>query len=142
MTMVDLNDLFGGKAIINAKSAKHEIGFSKKKAKALIKKGEFQEAIEIYKKSLVLCNEWALTEEIEQLEDLIRVTEIAGLNELEEIFESLAIVAEKEKFDNAAAIEYYTKTLKVATTIFKLGVTERDKKIKKLNKKIKELEKS
>ncbi len=139
--MVDLNDLFGAKTIINAKSAKYKIDFLKKKAKLLIKNEEIQEAIEIYKNALELGKEWDLTEEAKQLEDLIIITEIEGLKELADIFENQAKSSEG-KYDYATAIENYNKTLKVATAIFKLGVTEMDKKIKKLNKKIKELEKS
>lgn len=138
--MVDLNEYFGAKTIISAKSAKQEIKFLKKKANLKIKNKEIQEAMDIYKNAIVIATNWDLTEEIIEVEDLIRLSQIEGLKELIIIFENEANLA-KNKYDYQTAAEKYNKASKVATEIFKLGVTAMIKEVKRLTMKSKELEK-
>jgi 23S rRNA-/tRNA-specific pseudouridylate synthase len=138
--MVDLNEYFGAKTIISAKSAKQEIKFLKKKANLKIKNKEIQEAIDIYKNAIVIATNWDLTDEIIEVEDLIRLSQIEGLKALKIIFENEANLA-KNKYDYQTAAEKYNKASKVATEIFKLGVTEMTKEVKRLTMKSKELEK-
>jgi 23S rRNA-/tRNA-specific pseudouridylate synthase len=138
--MVDLNEYFGAKTIISAKSAKQEIKFLKKKANLKIKNKEIQEALDIYKNAIVIATNWDLTDEIIEVEDLIRLSQIEGLKALKIIFENEANLA-KNKYDYQTAAEKYNKASKVATEIFKLGVTEMTKEVKRLTMKSKELEK-
>ena len=138
--MVDLTEYFGAKTIISAKSAKQEIKILKKKANLKIKNKEIQEAIDIYKNAIVIATNWDLTDEIIEVEDLIRISQIEGLKELKITFENEANLA-KNKYDYQTAAEKYNKASKVATEIFKLGVTEMTKEVKRLTMKSKELEK-
>ncbi|MFW9897800.1 MAG: hypothetical protein ACFFDO_00890 [Candidatus Thorarchaeota archaeon] len=138
--MVDLNEYFGAKTIISAKSAKQEIKFLKKKANLKIKNKEIQEAIGIYKNAIVIATNWDLTGEIIEVEDLIRLSQIEGLKDLKILFENEANLA-KNKYDYQTAAEKYNQASKVATEIFKLGVTEMTKEVKRLMMKSKELEK-
>ena len=138
--MVDLTEYFGAKTIISAKSAKQEIKILKKKANLKIKNKEIQEAIDIYKNAIVIATNWDLTDEIIEVEDLIRISQIEGLKELKITFENEANLA-KNKYDYQTAAEKYNKASKVATEIFKLGVTEMTKEVKRLTMKSKQLEK-
>lgn len=70
------------------------------------------------------------------MEDLIRLSHIEGLKDLKILFENEANLA-KNKYDYQTAAEKYNK----ATQIFKLGVTEITKEVKRLTTKSKELEK-
>ena len=140
MIMVELDEYSGAKIINNAKSAKQEINVLKKKAKLKIKNREIQEALDIYKNTIVIATNWDLREVSRELEDLIRKAEIHGLKDLKKIFEKKALIAEEE-VNYEKAIEYYNKASKIASEIFKLGINDMEKEIKRFTKKSMDLEK-
>jgi len=139
--MADINKFFGAKSIINAKAATQHINLLKKKADGKIKGGDLKEATEIYKEAIDIAVKWELSKLLVELKDLLRKTEIVGLKELKEIIEKEAQSSEKN-YDYQRARELYSKASTVSTEIFKLGVTEIGKDIKRLKKKIGELEKT
>jgi len=136
--MVDLDSFFGAKKIINAKSAKVQIEILKKNAKIQLKKDYVQEALELYFSAKNLAINWELNEEIADIDDLIRLTQITGLKELKKIYENKAKEAEKV-YNYAEALECYETAFKAASEIFKLGSSEMEKDIKKLKKRTEEL---
>ena len=140
MTMVELDEYSGAKIINNAKSAKQEINVLKKKAKLKIKNREIQEALDIYKNTIAIATNWDLRETSRELEDLIRKAEIHGLKDLKKIYENKALIAEEE-VNYEKAILNYNKASEIASEIFKLGITDIKKDIKRFTKKIMELEK-
>ena len=140
MIMVELDEYSGAKTINNAKSAKQEINILKKKAKLKIKNREIQEALDLYKNAIVLATNWELREATMELEDLIRKAEIHGLKDLKKIFEKKALIAEEE-VNYEKAILNYNKASEIASEIFKLGITDIKKEIKRFTKKSMELEK-
>ena len=137
--MVDTNDYSGAKMINDAKSAKKLVSEVKKKAKSLSKNRKFKEIIDLYNHAITFAKKWHLNGEVEELEDLIRLTQIEGLKELKKIFEDEAYIAE-DQIDYDRAIENYNNAKKVATEIFKLGVNGMEKEIKKLKSKAKALQ--
>ena len=128
----------GTKVIDNVKSAKKEINSLKKSAVQKTKQKDITKAIEIYRSASVIATNWDLTREFEELEDTVRITQIDGLKELKNILESEARTAEKGK-DYKTAIDKYNQASKVASEIFKLGITEMTKEVKRLTNKAKEL---
>ncbi len=140
MIMVQIDDYSGAKTITDKKTVKQEINILKKKAKLKIKSRKYQEALDLYKNAIVLSTNWELKKATIELEDLIRLTQIEGLKELKKIFEEKAYIAE-DQIDYERAIENYNKAAKIATEIFKLGIVNMKKDIKRLEKKSMELEK-
>ena len=136
-----LNNFFGAKKIINAKSAKVQIEILKKDAKLKLKEDYIQEALKIYSSAKQLANEWELNEDIAELDNLIRLTQITGLKNLKNIYENNAKKAEKDYFPSEA-LKCYAMAYKAATEIFKLGLTKVEKDIKRLKKKIEELKRT
>ncbi|MFX0188974.1 MAG: hypothetical protein ACFE8A_14710 [Candidatus Hodarchaeota archaeon] len=139
MIMVQIEHYSGAKTISDKKSVKQEINIIKKKAKLKLKDKSFQDAIDLYKNAIVLATNWDLKETIKELENFIRLTQIQGLKELKKLIEEKAYIAE-DQINYERAIEYYNKANKVATEIFKLGIVNMKKEIKRLEKKSIELE--
>ena len=135
---MDLNNFFGAKKIINAKSAKVQIEILIKDANLKLKEDYIQEALKIYFSAKKLAIEWELNEDIAELDNLIRLTQITGLKNLKNIYENKAKKADKDYFPSEA-LECYNMAYKAATEIFKLGQTKIEKDIKRIKKKIEEL---
>ena len=134
--MAGLDNFFGAKKIVNAKSAKIQIEIFKKNAKTKLKKDSIQEALDLYFSAKNLAIKWDFNEEIAAIDDLIRLTQITGLKELKKIYENKAKEAEKV-FNYNEAQECYDTAFKAASEKFKLGATEMEKEIKRLKNKLK-----
>jgi hypothetical protein len=135
--MVGLDNFFGAKKIVNARSAKIQIEIFKKNAKIKLKKDYVQEALDLYFSAKNLAIKWDLNGEIAEIDDLIRLTQITGLKELKKIYEKKAKEA-KKSYNYAEAGECYDTAFKAASEIFKLGDSEMEKEIKRLKKKVEE----
>ncbi|MFX1393890.1 MAG: hypothetical protein ACFFAH_09980 [Promethearchaeota archaeon] len=132
--MTGLNEFFGAKTVINAKTAKIEIEIMIDSAKPKLRNKEFQDAIDIYNNAKNLAINWNLSSVIENLDDLIRLAQINGLKELKEIYINQAISAENG-YNYTVAVDNYDKAIKITSEIFKLGDNEIQKELRKLKKK-------
>ncbi|MHA1467210.1 MAG: hypothetical protein ACTSP6_03920, partial [Promethearchaeota archaeon] len=125
--------------IDSEKTAKKEIKNLKKLANTALKGKDSKKAIEIYKNAAVIATNWDLTKEFEELEDIIRITTINDLKAKMKVFESQAKVAVKGG-DYSEATQRYSLAARAASEIFKLGITEMTKEVKRLTNKSKEYE--
>jgi len=125
--------------IDSEKTAKKEIKNLKKLANTALKSKNTQKAIEIYKNAAVIATNWDLTKAFEELEDIIRLTTINDLKAKMKVFESEAKVAAKGG-DYSEATQRYSLAARAASEIFKLGITEMTKEVKRLTNKSKEYE--
>jgi hypothetical protein len=130
-----------GTAVIgNIKVAKKEIKKLIKIGKTTRKEKDYDKAINIFQNASKLALSWELLDEAEDLEELIRLTKIEDLKSKMGILEKEAKLAVKaEKFNEAA--QKYKISSRIASEIFKLGVTEMTKEVKRLSNKSKEYEK-
>jgi hypothetical protein len=126
--------------IDSVKTAKKEIKNLKKLANNALKGRESQKAIEIYNNAANIATNWDLTKEFEEIEDVIRLTTINELKAKLKVLESEAKVAAKAG-DYNEATQKYSLAARAASEIFKLGITEMTKEVKRLTNKSKEYEK-
>ncbi len=126
--------------IDNVKSAKREVNKLKKLARSAMKRKSIEKSIEIYQNAAVIATNWDLTKEFEELEDTIRIIRIEDLRGKMKVLESEAKVAAKGD-DYAEAAQKYRLASQAASEIFKLGITEMTKEVKRLTNKSKEFEK-
>jgi hypothetical protein len=126
--------------IDNAKSAKKEVNKLKKLARSAMKRKNIEKSIGIYQNAAVIATNWDLTKEFEELEDTIRIIRIEDLRGKMKVLESEAKVAAKGE-DYAEAAQKYRLASQAASEIFKLGITEMTKEVKRLTNKSKEFEK-
>ncbi len=130
----------GTSVIENAKKAKKEIANLIKNAKGALKEKDHQKAIEIYRNAAMIATNWDLSKEFESLEDTIRLTTIEGLQvKMKKLEDDAKVAVKEEKFADAA--QNYKQASEAASEIFKLGVTEMTKEVKRLSNKAKEFEK-
>lgn len=126
--------------IENLKSAKKEIKNLKKNATSARKEKDYDKAIKIYQNALMVATNWEIQKEFETLEDLIRKTKIVDFKaKLKELEKGAKLAAKEENYSEAA--QRFKMASRVASEIFKLGVTEMTKEVKRLSNKSKEYEK-
>ncbi len=126
--------------IDNIKKAKKEIQKLRKKALSAKKKKDYENSINSYQNAAKIATDWEFSKECQELEDIIRITKIEDIKIKMEILEKEAKVAEKAENYNEAAQKYKASS-KTASEIFKLGVTDMTKEVKRLTNKSKECEK-
>ena len=129
----------GAVVIDNIKSAKKEVNNLRKKAKAEVKRKNIERGIEIYREAANISTNWDLTKEFEVIEDEIRIITISDLKSKMKVLEAEAKLAAKAG-DYAEAAEKYSIASEAASEIFKLGITEMTKEVKRLTNKSKEFE--
>ena len=130
-----------GAAIIDTiKGAKKEIKNLKKNALVAKKQKDYDNSIKIFQNAVKIATNWELIKESQELDDIIRVTKIEDLRSKLKILEKEAKLAAKEEKYNEATQKYKISS-KIASEIFKLGVTEMTKEVKRLSNKSKEYEK-
>jgi len=129
----------GAVVIDNVKSAKKEVNNLRKKAKSEVKKKNTEKGIGIYRNAAVIATNWDLTKEFENIEDEIRIITIRDLKSTMKVLEAEAKLAAKAG-DYPEAAEKYSLASDAASDIFKLGITEMTKEVKRLTNKSKEFE--
>ena len=115
-------------------NTKKEIENLKKSAKSLKKKKEFKQAISFCQMALEIALNMNLSEEVRKIESLSRNIEIADLNDEMEAFKKQAIVEIKKNKNYYEAAKMYKNASLIASKIFKLGVVEMEKEVKRFNK--------
>ncbi len=126
--------------IENLKSAKKEIKNLKKNAALARKEKDYDKVITIYQNALMIATNWEIHKEFEELEDLIRRTKIVDFKaKLKELEKGAKLAAKEEHYSEAT--QKFRMASRIASEIFKLGVTEMTKEVKRLSNKSKEYEK-
>ncbi|UCD02329.1 MAG: hypothetical protein JSV23_04785, partial [Promethearchaeota archaeon] len=130
----------GAAVIDSVKIAKKEIKNLKKNALNAKKEKDFDKSIKIFQNAVKIATTWELITESQELDDIMRMTKIEDLRNKMKILEKEAkLAAKKENFNEAA--QKYKISSKIASEIFKLGITEMTKEVKRLSNKSKEYEK-
>jgi len=130
-----------GAAVIDTiKGAKKEIKSLKKNALVAKKEKDYDSSIKIFQNAVKIATSWELAKETQELDDIMRLTKIEDLKIKMKTLEKEAKLAAKEENYNEAAQKYKISS-KIASEIFKLGVTEMTKEVKRLSNKSKEYEK-
>ncbi|MFX1320966.1 MAG: hypothetical protein ACFFAQ_04890 [Promethearchaeota archaeon] len=130
----------GAVKIDNLKSAKKEIKNLKKNAALARKENDYDKVSTIYHNALMIATNWEIQREFEELEDLIRKTKIVDFKiKLKNLEKEAKLAAKKENYNEAA--QKFRMASRIASEIFKLGVTEMTKEVKRLSNKSKEYEK-
>ena len=88
----------------------------------------------------MIASNWELSKEFMLLEELTRKTKIEDLTSRKKEFENEAKLAVKKK-NYLEAAQKYKQASKIASEIFKLGVTHMTKEVKRLTNKANEYEK-
>jgi len=89
---------------------------------------------------IMIATNWEIQKEFEELEDLIRKTKIVDYKiKLKNLETEAKLAAKKENYNEAA--QKFRMASRIASEIFKLGVTEMTKEVKRLSNKSKEYEK-
>ena len=130
----------GATVIEDKKGAKKEIKNLKKTALKAKKEKDYDTTIKILHNAVKIATTWELVSDSQLIDDLIRMTKIEDLTNKLKTLEKEAKSAEKGKNYNEAA-QKYKMSSKIASEIFKLGVDEMTKEVKRLTNKAKELEK-
>jgi len=126
--------------IINIKGAKKEIKILKKNALKAKKENDYDTSIKIFHNAVKIATTWELANESLILDDLIRMTKIEDLNiKLKALEKEAKLAAKQEQYNEAA--QKYKISSKIASEIFKLGVDDMTKEVKRLTNKAKEFEK-
>ncbi len=126
--------------IENLKSAKKEIKNLKKNAALARKENDYDKVITIYQNALMIATNWEIHKEFEELEDLIRRTKIVDFKaKLKKLEKEAKLAAKEEHYSEAS--QKFRMASRIASEIFKLGVTEMTKEVKTLSNKSKEYEK-
>ena len=123
------------------RDAKKEIINLKKKAKKARKAKDYTESLNVYQSASNIASDWDLSGELEQLNYYIRSTKIEDLENKMKSLEKQAII-EKKKNSFSEAAEMYKNASSTASDIFKLGVAEVEKEVKRFNKLAIECERS
>jgi hypothetical protein len=126
--------------IKNQKSAKREMNELVKRASIAKRKKNNTLAIEYLQNAAMISSNWELSNDFLKIEEYIRQIKIEDLLNNKKETEQKAIVAVKKKNYSEAA-EKYKGASKIASEIFKLGVTEMTKEVKRLTNKANEYEK-
>ncbi|MFX0017146.1 MAG: hypothetical protein ACFFAK_01535 [Promethearchaeota archaeon] len=126
--------------IANKKEAKSGIKELFNRAKKAKSKKNYQKSVEIFQEAALIASNWELSKEFMQLEELTRKTKIEDLTTKKKQFENEAKLAVKKK-NYLEAAQKYKHASKIASEIFKLGVTNMTKEVKRLTNKANEYEK-
>ena len=130
----------GAGVVSDSKSAKKELKDLEKKAKEQIKDEDFVKAVEIYQNAASMAETWGLSKESEALREKARATSISyyehGIKVLVKDAENAVKASQYQE-----AIEKYTQASMLASEVFKLGVTEKQKEVREYQNKAKEYEK-
>ena len=126
--------------IANKKEAKNGIKELFNRAKKAKSKKNYQISIEIFQEAALIASNWELSKEFIQLEELTRKTKIEDFTSRKKQFENEAKLAVKKK-NYLEAAQKYKHASKIASEIFKLGVTNMTKEVKRLTNKANEYEK-
>jgi hypothetical protein len=129
----------GSYVIEDKKSAKKQITILTKEAKIIHSKKEFEKAIEMYRDAAIIASNWELSKEFILLEEILRTIKIEELTVKKKDVEFEAKDFLKQK-NYPEAARKFKEASKVASEIFKLGVTNMTKEVKKLTNKANELE--
>ncbi|MFW9876410.1 MAG: hypothetical protein ACFFG0_25220, partial [Candidatus Thorarchaeota archaeon] len=135
-----IEEIPGVASIENVKDAKKEISKLKKIGKTARKEKDYEKTINIYQNALKIAMSWDLTGEMGFLNEYVRTTKIEDLQIKMKRLEKEAKLAAKEENYNEAT-QKYKMSSKLASEIFKLGVTDMTKEVKRLSNKSKEYEK-
>ncbi|MEE9378598.1 MAG: hypothetical protein V3V33_11265, partial [Candidatus Lokiarchaeia archaeon] len=130
----------GAVVIETIKQAKKELKNVKKKALEAHKEKDYDKCLKIYHNAAKIALNWELVKESQELNDTIRMTKIEDFTIKMKNFEKEAKFAAKKENYNEAAQKYKVSS-KMASEIFKLGVTDMTKEVKRLSNKSKEYEK-
>ena len=104
------------------------------------KENDYDKSIAICQNALMIATNWEIQKEFEELEDLIRTTKIIDYKaKLKELEKGAKEAAKEGRYSEAA--QKFRMASRVASEIFKLGVTEMTKEVKRLSNKSKEYEK-
>ncbi|MFX1363384.1 MAG: hypothetical protein ACFFCE_10220 [Promethearchaeota archaeon] len=126
--------------IENQKQANKEIKILKKKALNAKKEKDYEKCLRIYQNAAKIALDWEITKESYELDDTIRKTKIEDLTiKMKNLEKEAKLAAKKEKFNEAT--QKYKVSSKIASEIFKLGVDDMTKEVKRLTNKSKEYEK-
>ncbi|MFW9946572.1 MAG: hypothetical protein ACFFDX_07055, partial [Candidatus Odinarchaeota archaeon] len=126
--------------IANKKEAKSGIKELFNRAKKAKSKKNYQQSIEIFQEAALIASNWELSKEFMQLEELTRKTKIEDFTFRKKQFENEAKLAVKKK-NYLEAAQKYKQASKMASEVFKLGVTGMTKEVKRLTNKANEFEK-
>ncbi len=130
----------GAALIENVKEAKKEIKKLNKIAREKLDKKDFDKSIEIFQNAARIALNWELSREFTVLDDIIRKIKIKDLKiKMKKLENEAKTAAKEEKYSESA--QKYKMSSKIASEIFKLGVTEMTKEVKRLTNKAKEYEK-
>lgn len=130
----------GETVIEDKKQAKKEIKKLMKKAKKERGIHNYEKAIEIYKDAGIIANNWDMKNAFEEIQDIIRLTQIDQYElNMKDLEREAQKAAKNEDFEIAS--KYYKHASELASKIFKLGVTEMQDNVKEYTKKSKEFEK-
>jgi len=130
----------GAAVIETIKEAKKEIKNLNKNALIAKKEKDYDKCMKILQNAAKLALNWELIKESQELDEIMRKTKIEDLSIKMKTFEKEAKLAVKgEKYNEAA--QKYKISSKIASEIFKLGVTDMTKEVKRLSNKAKEYEK-
>ncbi|MHA1979605.1 MAG: hypothetical protein ACTSXN_00695, partial [Promethearchaeota archaeon] len=130
----------GTTIIEDKKTANKQLKILTKAASNLKNKKDYPKSIETYRRAAVIASNWELSNEFIKLQENIRKTTIEDLQNQKKLEELEAKDALKKKDYTEAAV-FYNKASKTASEIFKLGVTDMMKEVKRLTKRANELEK-
>ncbi|KKM65518.1 hypothetical protein LCGC14_1490470 [marine sediment metagenome] len=114
------------------KEAKKEIINLRKIAKKARKDKDYTKSLNVYQVAIKLASKWDLSGEIDHLYEYVQKTKIEELENKMKSLEKQAI-AEKRKNNFIEAANMYINASRTASDIFKLGVVEMEKDVKRFN---------
>ncbi|MFX0035593.1 MAG: hypothetical protein ACFE9I_08135 [Candidatus Hermodarchaeota archaeon] len=130
----------GAAVIETPKGAKKEIKNLKKNALAAKKEKDYEKSIKVFQNASKIALNWELIKESQEIDDLVRLTKIEDLTtKMKNLEKEAKLAVKKESYTEAA--QKYKISSKIASEIFKLGVTDMTKEVKRLSNKSKEYEK-
>ncbi|MBY9019383.1 MAG: hypothetical protein KGD66_11190, partial [Candidatus Lokiarchaeota archaeon] len=130
----------GTTVIEDKNTAKKQLKILTKAASNLKNKKDYPKSIETYRRAAVIASNWELSHEFIKLQEDIRKTTIEDLQHQKKLEELEAKEALKKK-DYAKSAMKFKEASKIASEIFKLGVTDMTKEVKRLTNKANELDK-
>jgi len=121
-------------------SARKKFKSLENQAKQLIMENQLLKVIEIYKNALILSKNWGLKKEYITLKEKIREINIIYIEDkLGKVIRKAERAVNANQYIEAAS--EYRQAAELASNIFKLGVTEKQKEIKEYKNKAEEYEK-
>jgi len=135
-----IKSMVGTFEIVDKKQAKNGVKELFDRGNKAKSKKNYQKAIELYRDAAMIASNWELSKEFIKLEELIRKTRIVELTSKKKDLENEAKLSIKKK-NYLEAAQKYKYASKIASEIFKLGVTNMTKEVKRLTNKANEYEK-